>query len=150
MHAHWRTPAADLRLGVTRRSTVTAALLSLVTLVMVGCAPASSDDASANAAPLSDAAAALCSAKRQAAADPLAARRVFYEGAHDHLHDLARQVQQVDRPIAARLLEAKQRVEHDLDASATPQRLAGDLDRLLAATHAALTAISIPAPACPG
>ena len=75
---------------------------------------------------------------------------MFYDRAHDHLHELARQAQATDRPAAARLLEAKQRVEHDLDAGAAPPRLVGDLDRLLAATDAALTAISIPPPACTG
>ena len=129
---------------------MTAALVGLAALIMVGCAPASSNDTSGGASPLSDAAAALCTAKRQAATDPLAARRVFYERAHDPLHDLARQAQTADRPAAARLLEAKQRVEHDLDAGATPQRLVGDLDRLLVATDAALTAISILPPACTG
>lgn len=129
---------------------MTAALVGLAALVLVSCAPASSDDATASAAPVTDAAAALCTAKRQAATDPQAARRVFYDRAHDHLHELARQAQTTDRPAAARLLEAKQRVEHDLDASAAPQRLVGDLDRLLAATDAALTAVSIPPPTCTG
>jgi cytosine/adenosine deaminase-related metal-dependent hydrolase len=129
---------------------MTAALVGLAALVLVSCAPASSGDATASADPLTDAAAALCTAKRQAATDPLVARRVFYDRAHDHLHELARQAQRTDRPTAARLLEAKQRVEHDLDAGAAPQRLAGDLDRLLAATDAALTVISIPSPTCIG
>jgi hypothetical protein len=135
---------------MTRRPAITAALVGLAALVLVSCAPASSDDATASAAPLTDAAAALCTAKRQAAMDPRAARRVFYDRAHDHLHDLARQTQATDRSAAARLLEAKQRVEHDLDASSAPQRLVGDLDQLLAATNGALTAISIPPPACTG
>jgi hypothetical protein len=135
---------------MTRRPAITTALVGLAALVLVSCAPASSGDASASAAPLTDAAAALCTAKRQAATDPRAARRVFYDRAHDDLHELARQTQRTDRPVAARLLEAKQRVEHDLDADAAPQRLVGDLDRLLAATDAALTAISIPPPACTG
>jgi hypothetical protein len=135
---------------VTRRPVATAALIGLVALVMVSCAPASSRDASPSAALLTDAAAALCTARRQAATDVLAARRVFYDRAHDHLHDLARQTQGADRPAAARLLEAKQRVEHDLDAGATPQRLVGDLDQLLAATDTALTVISIPPPGCTG
>jgi cytosine/adenosine deaminase-related metal-dependent hydrolase len=126
------------------------ALVGLAALVLVGCASASSGDASPSAAPLTDAAAALCTAKRHAARDPLAARRVFYDRAHDHLHELARQAQRTDRPVAARLLEAKQRVGHDLDAGAAPQRLAGDLDRLLAATDAALTVISSPSPTCIG
>jgi hypothetical protein len=117
---------------------------------MVSCAPAKSGDASPSAAPLTDAAAALCTAKSQAATDPLAARRMFYDRAHDHLHELARQAQGADRAAAARLLEAKQRVEHDLDAGATPRRLVGDLDQLLAATDTALTAISIPPPGCTG
>lgn len=150
MRAHWWTSRADPRPWVSRRPTVTAARLILAALVMVGCAPANSGDTAASAAPVADAAAALCTARRQAPADPLAARRVFYERAHDHLHDLARQVQRTDRPAAARLLEAKQRVERDLDAGAIPQRLVGDLDRLLVATDAALTAVSIPPPTCTG
>jgi hypothetical protein len=100
--------------------------------------------------PLRDAAAALC-AVRAGVVEPRAARRVFYDRAHDRLHDLARAAELVDRRAAARLLEAKQAVERDLDAPASSStRLAAALDRLLRATSATLTAISISPMSCAG
>ena len=99
--------------------------------------------------PLRDAAAALCQATEQAS-DRRAARVIFYDRAHDRLHDLAREVQRVDRPAAARLLEAKGAVERDLDSNLAAARLAVDLARLGAATAAALQAISIAPPSCAG
>jgi hypothetical protein len=101
-------------------------------------------------APLREAAAAICTASERAANNHRAARQMFYDRAHDRLHDLARLVQQTDRVRAARLLEAKERVERDLAVGATPERLAGDLDRLLAAVKTALTTISITPPGCRG
>lgn len=53
--------------------------------------------------------AALCEAERTTDAEE--ARRLFLSEVHAPLHDLARDVGEVDRQVAARLLESKQRVE---------------------------------------
>lgn len=132
-----------------------ALLVGLAVVLAAGCggqghSTVTAADQADTAAALRDAAAALCTAKDQAAGDPAAARRVFYDRAHDRLHELARLAERTDRPAAARLLEAKQRVEHDLDGPSPPARLAGDLDRLLTTTNAALAAISISPPPCTG
>lgn len=130
-------------------------LVGLAVMLAAGCGgrgqgTVRAAEGSDSAAGLRDAAAALCAAKGQAASDPTSARRSFYDRAHDRLHELARLAERSDRPAAARLLEAKQRVEHDLDGPTPPARLAGDLDRLLVTTNAALAVISISPPPCPG
>lgn len=67
--------------------------------------------------------AALCDALEAATgSDVVAAKRIFFDGAHTSLHDLARDVAEIDRSVSARLLEAKQRLEDDfasLDAAAS-------------------------------
>jgi len=90
---------------------------------------------------------ALCEAKDEAPRDPEAARTTFFDRAHDPLHDIAAAVEEVDRSSAARLLEAKQAVEADLEAMGTPE-LASDLGRLIAATRDALKDLSIPTEGC--
>lgn len=80
---------------------------------------------------------ALCRARAQAAAgDVDRARRSFFDDAHQPLHELASAVADTDRPVAARLLEAKEAVEADLRRSAP--NLAADLDRLVAASREAM------------
>jgi hypothetical protein len=90
---------------------------------------------------------ALCEAKDQAAPDPEAARRIFFDRAHDPLHDVAAAAEEVDRSSAARFLEAKQAVEADLQAMAAPE-LASDLGRLVAATRDALKDLSVSTEGC--
>ena len=85
----------------------------------------------------------LCEA-RASAARPAAARNVFFDRAHQPIHELAATVARSDRATAGRLLEAKQAVEHDLAGDATG--LAGDLDRLLVAASRAIVAAGQPAP----
>jgi hypothetical protein len=93
---------------------------------------------------------ALCEALAEVSRDPAAAAAIFYDRAHARLHDLARAVAKADRVGAARLLEAKQAVESDLDG-ATPRRaLDKDLDMLIAATRRALEVTSGAAPRCSG
>lgn len=90
---------------------------------------------------------ALCDAQEAASRDPEQARTVFFDRAHDPLHDIAAAAQEVDRSSAARLLEAKQAVEGDLERMQEPG-LASDLGRLVAATRAALTKLSVSVPGC--
>ena len=77
--------------------------------------------------------------------DPDAVRNVFFDRAHQPLHELAAETSRHDRATAARLLEAKQAVEADLDS---PDRsLDTDLDELLDAASDAIAASRRPAPA---
>jgi len=62
----------------------------------------------------------------------------FYDTAHQPLHDLAAEVAEVDREVAARLLEAKEAVESDLDTR--PSGLGESFQVLVSATNEALTA----------
>lgn len=90
---------------------------------------------------------ALCEASDEAAADPESARGIFFDRAHDPLHDIAAAAEDVDRSSAARLLEAKQAVEANLEAMAAPG-LASDLERLITATRDALKELSISTEGC--
>jgi len=70
--------------------------------------------------------------------DARRARALFFDGAHEPLHELAAATQDRDRGAAARLLEAKERVETGLgDAGPT---LAEDLDSLAVTTGRAMAA----------
>lgn len=70
--------------------------------------------------------------------DPAGARRTFFNRAHAPLHQLAAEVAGSNRPRATRLLEAKESVEAEVDSSLD---LASHLDRLAAATRAAMAAV---------
>lgn len=93
-------------------------------------------------APLVDAHAALC----QAAAEPDAARRHFFDRAHDQLHTVAKALEDVDREQAAQLLQAKERVESEL--SDPPASLPDDLRRLAGVYRDGLGRLAITAPPC--
>jgi hypothetical protein len=54
----------------------------------------------------------------------------FVDRAHAYLHQLARETAENDREAAARLLEAKQRVEQALAEPPEPEELAGLLEEL--------------------
>jgi len=93
-------------------------------------------------APLVDAHAALC----QAAAEPDAARRHFFDRAHEPLHTVARALEDVDRAQAAQLLQAKEKVESEL--SNPPASLPDDLRRLAGVYRDGLGRLAIAAPPC--
>jgi hypothetical protein len=78
----------------------------------------------------------------------MAARTTFYDRSHDALHDIARDLDPVDRAAAGRLLEAKQQVEAGLDADPPPPGLAADLDRLAGVTRAGLALLDVDVPPC--
>lgn len=83
--------------------------------------------------------AAVCQAADAARqGDARRARALFLDLAHQSLHELAAAVQERDRAAAARLLEAKGRVETELENPG--QTLAGDLDTLAATTGRAMAA----------
>ncbi|MGH9242945.1 MAG: hypothetical protein ACRD29_01230 [Acidimicrobiales bacterium] len=87
---------------------------------------------------------ALCMAPD--AGDALQARTIFFDRAHEPLHQLAADVGDDDRGIEGRLLEAKQRVEADLTSDVSPN-LAADMDGLISATADAIEANGDPRPA---
>jgi hypothetical protein len=58
----------------------------------------------------------LCKAKGQADGGDLPAAKRTFDDVHAAIHELATATEEVDRAAAARLLEAKQRVEADLTA----------------------------------
>lgn len=82
--------------------------------------------------------------------DVAGAERVFADTVHGPLHDIAQEAEASDRAMAARLLEAKQAVEHHLERpQADPAALGSDLARLSGATRAALALTGHPAaPVC--
>ena len=81
--------------------------------------------------------ASLCTAAAAArSGDREGARRLFFDGAHQPIHELASAASEADRVVSAKLLEAKQVVEGDLgDAGA-----AGLADHLVALAVAAADA----------
>ena len=91
---------------------------------------------------LVDAHAGLC----EAAADTTLARQLFYDRSHQDLHTVARALEDVDRAQAGALLEAKQKVEGEIDAP--PPSLRDDLLRLADVYRASLRRLAIEAPPC--
>lgn len=91
----------------------------------------------------------LCLARSQADTDPSSVRGTFYDRSHEAIHTIARQLEAVDRSVAARLLEAKQAVEVDVNAQPPAPTLATDLDRLIDAARLGLARLSVPTRACP-
>lgn len=78
------------------------------------------------------------------AGDVGAAEKAVFGRVHDQLHDLAARVEEEDRTVAARLLEAKAAVETDLARERVDRDrdvLARNLAELAAATAAAIDAV---------
>lgn len=96
---------------------------------------------------LVDASAGLCQAKAVAATDPEAARATFYDRSHTALHTVARGLEPVDRALAAQLLEAKGKVEAELEAI-PPNPSPADLGALDDVYRAGLGRLAISAPPC--
>lgn len=81
----------------------------------------------------------VCQAAESAShGDPAGARATFFDRSHQPLHELAAAAQERDRAAAARLLEAKERVETGLEKASST--LAEDLDNLAVAAGRALAA----------
>lgn len=75
------------------------------------------DDSDAGPNPQAEVVAGVCAA-REAAADGDDVRAVFYDRAHEGLHQLASDAASLDRSVAARVLRSKERVEAILDGEA--------------------------------
>ena len=91
----------------------------------------------------------VCGVAREARAGERAAARQHFVGrVHEDLHQLADELTDIDRAAAARVLEAKQRVEDDLDRPADPPDLGRDADELVAATGEGLRRLGLVAEEC--
>jgi hypothetical protein len=99
-------------------------------------------------AQMTDALAHLCTARDEAPARPRAAEARFFDRSHTTLHLVARALEDVDRPLAGRLLEAKQKVEADFSGLASGERVAEDLGSLVTVTGDALDRLAVPLPPC--
>lgn len=86
----------------------------------------------------------LCTA---AEADGVQDARRAFMNAHGPLHDLARDVVEADRQVAAQLHEAKQRAEAALD-SGEADRIGRDLGELIDATRISLDTVGQPVGGC--
>ncbi|MFB3738980.1 MAG: hypothetical protein ACE14W_08445 [Candidatus Velamenicoccus archaeovorus] len=91
----------------------------------------------------------LCRIAAQDTGDRAAATTVFFDRVHEELHVIAAAAQPRDTDAAARLLEAKERVESDLAASRLPPGFAEHVTTLLGATRGALRSLGLEAPPCP-
>lgn len=90
----------------------------------------------------------LCLARGQVAGDPAAVRGTFYDRSHDALHTIARQLEAVDRSLAARLLEAMQAVEADVSSQSPAASSAADFGRLIDVADQGLARLSVPVGTC--
>ncbi|MDQ6799125.1 MAG: hypothetical protein M3011_14105 [Actinomycetota bacterium] len=91
----------------------------------------------------------LCLARSLADTDPGSVPGTFYDRSHEALHTLARTLEPIDRSLAARLLEAKESVEADVNAKPLLPTVGADLDHLIDVTRQVLERLSIPAVPCP-
>ncbi len=89
----------------------------------------------------------LCGALTSAQ-EPEASQQAFYDRSHMTLHEIAAELQSVDRAATAALLEAKNRVESDYRAGASPSELEADLSRLITSTVEGLRAMDVESPGC--
>jgi hypothetical protein len=91
----------------------------------------------------------LCRIEDEGLADRDRASAIFYDRAHDALHELAAEVEDVDRAAAARLLVAKERVEQALGGDPLPETFLDELRALRRAVAETLDALGEEAPGCP-
>lgn len=125
---------------LTRLVALSLTAVGILTMT-AGCAASSNERAKEpSAARYRSALNAVCTAATSArAGDLTAARQAFYDTAHQALHQLAADAARTDRPVAARLLEAKQAVESRFSSPAVPADLAPHLNALTVAASAAIT-----------
>jgi hypothetical protein len=127
--------------------------LVVAALVAVGCR--ATDPAAGSRSPnerrLQSASQGLCDAQVLVSDGNISdAAEVFEERTHTFLHELADQVQDVDRRAAARLLEAKERLEEALadPRGADPGGVAAIITELQRAVSEAASAVHLPTPLC--
>jgi hypothetical protein len=71
------------------------------------------------------------------------ARQVFQDQSHAYLHQLAAELQEQDRSLAAELLEAKQQVERALQAGGDAELLTDLISRLRVVVETALASMGM-------
>ena len=96
---------------------------------------------------LQAAVAAMCTARTEVE-DPEAAQITFFDGAHVPLHVIAAALEDEDRALTGRMLEAKQNMEEAFAGAAGPDALEAALNDLIDVTVEALTALDIPTDPC--
>jgi len=111
-------------------------------------APGGASTSTAVTSTLASAVDGLCLARSQVAGDPTAVRGTFYDRSHAAIHTIARELEPVDRALAARLLEAKEAVEVDVNAQPLGASSAADLDHLVDIARQGLARLSVPVGAC--
>lgn len=128
-------------IGVAASAAVVVAIVAVVIIFT-----RSDDDSSLTAtSPAARAHAGVCTAMALARdGDREGARRTFFDESHEPLHELAAAAAERDRGAAARLLEAKEKVESDLTGGSAS--LADDLGRLATRTATAITTAGDAAP----
>jgi len=107
----------------------------------------------AEAQPLEIAYQGLCEARAIAeAGDMWGSANIFQTRSHGYLHEVAAEVQVADREVAARLLEAKQAVEVQLQSpdSANPQLVVSTLSTLETALGDTAESLGLTRPVCGG
>ena len=86
----------------------------------------------------------LCEAQSLASGGGLdQARQVFQDQSHAYLHQLAAELQERDRSLAAELLEAKQQVERALQARGDAELLTDLISRLRVVVETALASMGM-------
>lgn len=118
----------------------------MVALVAASCGEGEAGNVGRTSGPYVSAAEGLCRAAAHASEDTDAARREFYDAVHQPLHELAVEIAEVDRTLAARLLAAKESVEIDLDNDQAS--LVASLSELIAAMDASLDEAGHAQPQC--
>jgi hypothetical protein len=91
--------------------------------------------------------AAMCTTRNQVD-DPQSAQAVFLDRAHIPLHVMAAAVEDEDRALSGRLLEAKQAVEEEFAGKADPEELEQGLNELIEISAEVLNTLGIPADTC--
>jgi hypothetical protein len=91
----------------------------------------------------------LCEAQSLASGGGLEeSRQVFQDQSHAYLHQLAAELQERDRSLAAELLEAKQQVERAFQAEADPELLTDLIVQLREVVEAALASMGMAKVGC--
>ena len=86
----------------------------------------------------------LCEAQSAASGGGVdEARQVFQDQSHAYLHQLAAELRERDRSLAADLLEAKQQVERAFQAEGDPELLTDLIVRLRAVVETALASMGM-------
>ncbi len=132
-------------------------VLTLTFLALVSCGAGEANTVEpinqAEALPLQIAFQGLCDARTLAeAGDAQGAADTFLSRSHAELHTIADRLSASDRDAAARLLEAKQRVEVAIDnpATASPEIVAGQISALEAEVAVAAEHLGLNPPVCGG